>query len=610
MRADPFQPFRPWLRPYRGSIALGLLLLLLAQAIITVLPLLLKQAIDVARGAAAEGSLSWPLIFRDSPRDEVGVYAAIIASLAVLGWGINFGMRWYFTSVSRYVERDIRRAYVQHLLRLPLRFFHERRVGDLMTRATNDVEAIQRFLHHAFRMTLTGVLTFVLSLLLMCLLDWQLALLSLAPMPIMVLATSVVSGRIRDGYRGVQEQFGVMSTRIQENLSGVRVVRSCAIEPHEVDGFGALNDDYVERNRRLVFVRSLFYPFTGLLNGVSMVVVLWLGGLRVIDETLTLGAFVAFNAYLIRMSRPMYLLGRMVDEFQRSLASLGRINAILQQPPEDRGGDDQEQVEVRGEIELRGVRVGYAEGDPVLDDVSLRVPAGGTLAIVGRVGTGKSTLARLLPRLLESGEGQVLVDGVPVDELPLTVLRDAIGYVPQDSFLFSDTIRENILLGLSDAAAGGVPAHIRAPGDGDPEAAVAWAAEVSQLSGDLADFPDGFDTVVGERGITLSGGQKQRAALARAVIRSPRILILDDALSSVDTGTEERILERLRQIMRERTTIIIAHRLSTVRDADRIIVLDDGGIAEAGTHDELVAHNGIYADMHRRQSLARELKDL
>ncbi len=601
MQANPFRPFRRWLRPYRRQVILGLLLLFAAQCIQTVLPLLLKQAIDDASGTTAAGSgvLTIQLQWLRDISDPIEVYAGIIAGLAVIGWAVNFGMRWYFTSLSRYVEGDIRSAYVEHLVRLPLRFFHERRVGDLMSRAINDVEAIQRFLHHAFRMTLTGLLTFFLSLTLMCLIDWKLALLSLAPMPVMVLATNAVAGRVRDGYRLVQEQFATMSSRIQENLSGMRVVKANALESRQINGFEELNDQYVERNRKLVVVRSLFYPFASFLNGTSMVVVLWLGGLRVIDESLSLGAFVAFNAYLIRMSRPLMMLGRMVDEFQRSIASLARIEAVIDHPPEDRGSGADRCI--TGEIELRDVSFTFPGDDtPVLDRISLRIPAGDTLAIVGRVGSGKSTLARLLPRLLEPTTGEVLVDGTPVQQMPLATLRSAIGYVPQDSFLFSETIRENLSIGLDGVSDS--PSSRPEP--------VEWAAGISQLAGDLEDFPAGYETMVGERGVTLSGGQKQRAALARAVIREPRILILDDALASVDTHTEERILKSLREIMKARTTIVIAHRLSTVRDADRIILLNDGHITESGTHDELVAKGGRYADMYRRQNLTQELGDL
>ena len=642
MDLNPYRPFAPYLRPYRGALWAGLGLLLVTQAIITVLPLVLRSIIDTVR-AVMDGAAGVELL-ADDIQGEVALYAGLVALMAAVQWAANIGMRWYFTSASRYVERDIRTAYVAHLLRLPLGFFHSRRVGDLMARATNDVEAIQRFLHHAFRMTLTGILAFVLSLALMCTIDWKLALYSLAPMPVMALSTRWVSKKVRTGFRQLQEQFAAMTARIQESLSGVRVVKAYAREDGEIAEFSGLNDEYVERNRRLVRIRSLFFPFTHLLNGVSMVVILWLGGLRVMEGAMTLGAFVAFNAYLLRLGRPMMLLGRMVDEYQRAVASLHRIQSVIEEPPQAVGAGDA--VEVKGEIEFRGV--GFAYGDQqVLEDIDVCVPAGGTLAVVGRVGSGKSTLARLVPRLIEVGQGQVLIDGTPVDELPLAALRRAIGYVPQDSFLFSDTIRGNIRLGLvgaegdglsetnelrrASAGGDGLAEHIAvglvgAEGDGlsetnelrrasasgsdGPDDDVAWAAGIARLTADLEDFPDGFDALVGERGVTLSGGQRQRTALARAVIRQPRILVLDDALASVDTRTEEEILRGLRQVMESRTTIVIAHRLSTVRDADQILVLDEGRIAELGTHDQLLERDGIYADMYRRQHLAEELTDL
>jgi len=589
MNLNPYLPFAPYLRPYRGTLWAGLSLLLVTQAIVTALPLVLRSIIDTVR-AVMDGELEVELLAGDI-HGEVALYGGLVALMAAVQWAANIGMRWYLTSASRYVERDIRTAYVEHLLRLPLGFFHSHRVGDLMARATNDVEAIQRFLHHAFRMTLTGILAFVLSLALMCTIDWELALYSLAPMPAMALSTRWVSKRVRAGFRQLQEQFAAMSARIQESLSGVRVVKAYAREENEIAEFSRLNDEYVERNRRLVRIRSLFFPFTRLLNGVSMVVILWLGGLRVMEGAMTLGAFVAFNAYLLRLGRPMMLLGRMVDEYQRAVASLHRLQAVIEEPPQAVGAGDAAQV--RGEIEFCGV--GFAYGDQqVLEDISVRVPAGGTLAVVGRVGSGKSTLARLIPRLIEVGQGQVLIDGTPVNQLPLAALRRAIGYVPQDSFLFSDTIAANIRLGLGGAEEDGV----------------AWAAGIAQLTADLEDFPDGFDALVGERGVTLSGGQKQRTALARAIIRQPRILVLDDALASVDTHTEEEILRGLRQVMRSRTTIVIAHRLSTVRDADQILVLDEGRVAELGTHDQLLERGGMYADMYRRQHLALELTDL
>jgi ATP-binding cassette subfamily B protein len=483
----------------------------------------------------------------------------------------------------------VRASYVRHLVTLPLSFFTTRQVGDLMARATNDVEAIQRFLHHAFRMSLTGILTFFLSLAMMCSIDWELAILSLIPMPIMVLSARAMAGRMRRGYRAVQEQFGVMSSAVQENLSGMRVVKAFSRRFPEIARFSLLNDDYVERNRSLIRLRSFFYPFTFLLNGISMVVILWLGGLRVIEGTLSLGAFVAFNAYLIRMSRPMMMLGRMVDEHQRAVASLTRIESITLEPQQILESTD-DGNSYRGEIEFRNVQFSY-DGQPALEDVSIKVAAGSTLAIVGRVGSGKSTLARMIPRLIHADDGEILIDGTPIEDIPITTIRSIIGYVPQDTFLFSDTIRENVFLGGSDAS----------------DESVIRATEISQLSGDLEIMPEGIETIVGERGVTLSGGQKQRTTLARAVIREPKILILDDSMSSVDTRTEEAILGGLREVMRERTTILIAHRISTVKDADHIIVMDEGRIVEEGDHDSLVAQDGIYGEMYRCQHLAAEL---
>ena len=603
MHLNPFAPFTPYLKPYRWWIAGGLVLLLGVQAISTTLPMVLKWAIDAAQAELAAGSVA-ARAGRAEPGAAAGpgasggggdmaVYAGIIAGLALLQWLLSIGMRWLLTGVSRFVERDIRQLYVRRLLGLPLAFFQQQKVGDLVARATNDVEAIQRFLHHAFRMSLVGVLTFLLSLALMCAIDWELALLAVLPMPLMALTARWVAGKVRRGFRQVQEQFAAMSARIQENLAGIGVVKAFALRAGEVERFAVLNQEYVNRNRRLVNIRSLFFPFAFLLNGLSMVVILWLGGLRVIEGTLSLGAFVAFNAYLIRMGRPMMMLGRIVDEYQRAVASLRRIRAVLDAEPQDRGLVGEHETPIQGEIEFRHTHFAY-DGRTVLEDIDVRVPAGATLAVVGRVGSGKTTLARLIPRLIQAGSGQVLIDGVPLEEIPLERLRASIGYVPQDTFLFSDSLRENIALGAEG-------------GDGTK---ADKAANAARLSADLQSFPDGLETLVGERGVTLSGGQKQRTALARALVREPRILILDDALASVDTRTEGQILERLRQITAARTTVIIAHRISTVKDADQIVVLDGGRIAERGTHEQLISRHGIYAEMFRRQHLMQELGEL
>ena len=587
MKLNPFAPFSSYLRPYRWQIAVGIILLLGVQAATMTVPMVLKWAID-AMGASRTGE---PYAYHTgSIEGDLALYAGGLAVLGIVHWLMEFGMRWYLSGMARGVERDLRRKYVVHLLELPLAFFQTRQVGDLMARATSDIEAIQRFMHHAFRMALTGLLAFFLSLGLMSSIDWQLALLALAPMPLMVVMMRWVGGMVRVGYRQVQEQFAAIAAQIQENLSGIRVVKAFALGDDQRAKFDRLNEDYVEKNRRLINIRSLFFPFTFLINGLSMLVILWLGGTRVIEGSLTLGDFVAFNAYLLRLGRPMEFLGRMVDEYQRAIASLRRIEAVLDEESQAGVEDGGEGEPIRGEIEFRHLHFAY-NGHDVLRDVDVKIPAGGTLAVVGRVGSGKTTLARLVPRLIEAGAGQVLIDGVPIEEIPIKKLRTAIGYVPQDTFLFSDTIRENVALGTADNV-------------------VEEAVQAAQLKTDLADFPAGLETLVGERGVTLSGGQKQRTALARAIACDPRILILDDALASVDTRTEEQILKQLRRVMAERTTILIAHRISTVMDADQILVLDGGGIAERGTHQQLLARNGIYADMYRRQHLAEELGEL
>jgi ATP-binding cassette subfamily B protein len=585
MAFNAFTRFAPYLKPYKKPIALGTALMLVVQAISISIPLLLKWTINALEAGMQDSATT-------NVTRDVAFYAGIIALFALFQWVLSIGMRWYYGSMSRLVERDLRHRYMQHLLVLPLAFFQQERVGDLVARATNDVESVQRFLYFGLRMGMTAVLAFVLSLIFMCSIDWELAVLALLPIPLTVFITRWVGQKVRHGFRAVQEQFGAMSTHIQENLAGMRVVKAYALATDETARFAKINQAYVDNNRHLVKIRSLFFPFTFLINGISMVIILWLGGIRVIEGSLQLGDFVAFNAYLTRLAMPMMLLGWIVDEYQRANASMERIEEILGHQPHPglTTGTNINDPSIQGEIEFRGTHFAY-NGTPVLEDINIHIPAGGTLGIVGRVGSGKTTLARLIPNLIQAGKKQLLIDGIPIEEIPIKRLRDAIGYVPQESFLFSDTLHENIALGASREASED-------------------AAQIARLTADLKDFPLGMETLVGERGVTLSGGQKQRSALARAIVRDPRILILDDALASVDTHTEEEILKGLRQVMASRTTILIAHRISTVKDADHIVVLDDGRVAEQGTHDQLISHNGIYADIYQRQNLSQELETL
>ena len=593
MTLNPFRPFRKYLRPYRNRILLGLLLLSIAQLASSAIPLALKEAVDLVK-ERLDGTPPGVDLSGVGVGEQVVFWAMLIVGLALVQMGLEMGMRWCLNSVSRLVEYDIRRDYFKVLLRQSLSYFHQTPTGDLISRATNDVNAVRMFLGFGVRMLFGAVLGLTLSMLVMCWIDWKLAMLAVVPMPVMALVMNRLAGRVHQGFRSVQEQFSRISARVQENLSGIRVVKAFAQSGAEMDAFDELSRDYLVKNGRLIRIQSLLFPLTFLISGASLAVILWIGGAHVIEGRLTLGDFVAFNAYLTKLIFPMITLGWMIDRYQRGLASMKRIEEVLETEPEI---EDSARVKgvgpPGGEIEFRNLTFAY-NGAPVLKDINLHIPRGRTLAVVGRVGSGKTTLARLIPRLILPTDGAVLIDGVSVDEVPLAALRASIGFVPQDTFLFSDSLRENICLGS----------------DGAAEADIRWACDVAGLTSDLANFPQGIETVIGERGVTLSGGQKQRAALARAVIRRPEILILDDALASVDTQTEERILSRLREVMASRTTIIIAHRISTVQDADQILVLDEGAIAERGTHTELIGQGGVYAAMHRRQQLTRELEEI
>jgi ATP-binding cassette subfamily B multidrug efflux pump len=567
----------PELARHRRRLLLGLFCLSATTAFSVANPWVLRHAIDDLTRAVTHGKLWW--------------YAGLIVALIGVEGFFRYHMRMILIGISREMEYELRNRVLQQLTLLSPGYYQRNRVGELLSRASNDMSAVRMVLGPGIMYTANTVASFVGAVSLMSLISPRLTLLALVPLVLVSVLVHRYGRRIHDQFEVVQAQLAEISALVQENLAGARVVRAYAQEAHEEARFAAANEEYVERNRRLVRTTGIVHPGIQFLMGLGSLTVLWLGGRMVIAGEVTLGAYVAFGVYLAMLNWPMIALGWVVNLFERGEASLGRIHAIVDARPEIADMDPLPLVEIRGDVELRGLTFAYPGGPPVLRDVSLKLPAGSTVAIVGPTGSGKSTLVSLLPRLWDAPAGTLFVDGHDVRRIPLALLRGAIGFVPQESFLFSDTVRENVAFGLPAADA----------------ARVEWAAGVAQLTKDLADFPLGLETTVGERGITLSGGQKQRTALARALATDPRILVLDDALSAVDTETEEQILEGLRQVRRSRTTFLVSHRVSTAKDADLIVALRDGAIVEAGTHDELVALGGFYADLHRRQLLEAEI---
>jgi ATP-binding cassette, subfamily B, multidrug efflux pump len=571
--------FARYFRPYKKSLIIGILCIVASVVFGLLIPLIVGRAIDDLRVEA-----TWEKITRA---------AFLILGASIISGTFLFLQRRILIGMSRHIEYDLRRDFYARLVDQPLSFFQDHRTGDLMARATNDLSAVRQLAGPMIMYTLQTAFVVVLILPLMLRISVRLTLLLFVTMPLVSLTVKYFGQQVHVRFEKIQDFFAQISARAQENFTGVRVVRAYAQEGAEIEAFDALNRQYAERNLSLVRISAVMRPLMQFLIGIGYVLIIWYGGALVIRGAITLGQFTEFNLYLGRLIWPLIALGYVVNLYQRGTASLKRINAIsaiepaiIDQP------NVREQLPVTGRIEFRDLTFRYNEHtEPMLRDIDLAIEAGQTVALVGRTGSGKSTLISLIPRLVEALPGTVLIDGVSVRDYPLAQLRAAIGYVPQETFLFSDTLAKNIAFGVEHAE----------------RADIEWAAEIAGLTEDIRGFPEGFDTMVGERGITLSGGQKQRTAIARAVMRQPRILILDDALSAVDTYTEEKILARLRGVMRDRTSLIVSHRISTVRDADLICVLDDGRIIERGTHDELLALGGEYADLYERQLLEEEL---
>jgi ATP-binding cassette subfamily B protein len=573
-----FETAWPYLRRYRRGLLLGLGALIVKDVAGAAMPLLVKAGIDSLTAGTPLAMLYW-------------ICAAMVIVIAFKGL-FQYWMRVILVSISRDVEYDMRNDLFAKLETLSGDFYGRFRTGDVMARSTNDLNAVRMMLGPALMYTAETSLTFVLALIIMFSVDWRLTLWALSPAPLVSIAVMYFGKRIHDLFEKIQSLFSDVSSRVQENLSGVRVIRAYVQEEAELEKFSDLNRNYIRENLRLAKMSGLFMPLLTALIGLTFLMVLWMGGRRMLAGEISLGSFVMFNSYMGMLVWPMIAFGWVVNLMQRGSASLKRINEILTEAPSIRAPEDAVRLPARaGDVEFRDATVSF-NGRAALSEVTLRIGAGETVAIVGRTGSGKTTLVSLIPRMLDPTSGSVQVGGVDLRRCDPEALRRRIGFVPQETYLFSATLGENIAFGAPEAS----DERIRA------------ATVMAGLDHDLEGFPEGLKTMVGERGLTLSGGQKQRTAIARALVRDPEILVLDDALSSVDTITEEKILTRLKEFKAGRTTVLISHRVSTVRNADCIYVLDAGRVVEQGTHEELLGAGGYYADLHQKQLLEEELE--
>jgi ATP-binding cassette subfamily B multidrug efflux pump len=588
MASKNLRPLVPYLKRYRSNLFWGGICVLFNNGLWVLFPQILRRAInDLNSGVTYE---------------KLRTYALLIIALALAKGLFQFLTRWVLIGVSRDIEFDLRNDLFAHLERLSYSYYQRNRTGDIMARATNDLNAVRMLLGPAIMYSANTLVFTAGALGFMLAISPKLTVFAFLPLPIASVVIQYFGRRIHERFERIQAMFSDISARAQENFSGARVIRAYVQEESEIAAFEGANQEYIRRSLGLVRLMGMLWPTLELMLGAAVVIVLWLGGRQVLMGKMNVGDFVAFNTYMVQLTWPVIALGWVINIFQRGTASLVRINEILSQRPEieDEVGSAENQVpitEFNGDIEFRNLNFAY-NGVSVLKDINLRIPAGSSLAVVGPTGSGKTTLVNLIPRIYDAEPGTVLIDGRPVRQFPIDFLRRHIGFVPQETFLFSDTIRENIAYGIAQENGEATLEDIKA------------AAQAANIAEDIESFPEGYNTMVGERGITLSGGQKQRTAIARALLRSPRILILDDALSSVDTNTEDKILNHLRVIMGGRTTIFISHRVSTVRNADAIAVLHQGHIVELGTHDQLIARNGYYTDLYNKQLLEEELAEV
>jgi ATP-binding cassette, subfamily B, multidrug efflux pump len=597
------RPLVPYLKRYRGGLVWGGLCVLFNNGVWILFPQVLRRAVNDLHSGVT--------------RQKLLTYSLLIIAIALVKGIFQFLTRWVVIGISRDIEFDLRNDLFAHLERLSYSYYQRNRTGDIMARATNDLNAVRMLLGPAIMYSANTIVFTAGALGFMLAISPKLTIYAFLPLPIASIVIQYFGRRIHERFERIQAMFSDISARAQENFSGARVIRAYVQEQAEIAAFEGANKEYIRRSLGLVRLMGMLWPTLELMLGAAVVIVLWLGGRQVLLGKMSVGDFVAFNTYMMQLTWPVIALGWVINIFQRGTASMVRIEEILSTQPEiadeeiigpsgDRAiGSSKNEItrlpDLVGEIEFRNLNFAY-NGTSVLKDINLRIPAGSSLAIVGPTGSGKTTLVNLIPRIYDAAPGAVLIDGRPVRQFPLDSLRRHIGFVPQETFLFSDTIRENIAFGMSEE-----DSHEAGEATLDRIKAAAEAANIAQ---DIASFPEGYNTMVGERGITLSGGQKQRTAIARALLRSPRILILDDALSSVDTHTEDKILNHLREIMRGRTTIFISHRVSTVRNADSIAVLHQGRIVEMGTHEQLIARNGYYTDLYNKQLLEEELEEV
>lgn len=568
---------------YKSKLFGGLVFILLSNAGMVYVPILLKNSINLLQQSVS--------------KEKLLEYSILIVATSLIAGIFRFLIRQTIIVVSREIEYDLRGDFWKHIQKLPLRYFQNNSTGNIMAHATNDINAVRSFIGPAVMYSIDTGTRILIVVAIMLSIDWSLTVLALLPLPLLSFAVYRIMKLIHEKYTKIQEKFSELTTRAQENYSGIRIIKSYVREENEISRWKELSRDYLNRNMNLVKVQALIMPILVLITGLSIIIVIWLGGTKVINQQMSIGEITAFIVYLGILIWPVIAFGWVTNIIQQAEASMKRLNKIFKEPYEivDPIETNFNKDSIEGEIEFKNVSFRYNENLPyVLKNINLKISKGSTLAIVGHTGSGKTSLINLIPRLYDATDGEVIIDGFNVKEIPLGVLRKNIGLVPQESFLFSDTITKNISYGLREV---------------DLEV-VQNVSKIAQLDKDIETFPNKYETIVGERGITLSGGQKQRTSIARALAINPKILILDDSLSAVDTNTEEEILKNLKTFMKERTSIIISHRISTVKDADNIVVIKDGEIIEQGTHEELVSLNGYYADLHYKQLLEKELEEI